>query len=168
MATTVYIPIELRNPRVSTLAGNAYWTVTALTAYDFGFWQFVKDVEGKVYGLVRIPQNVAATPNAKIVLCIGANATSGVTSLAVSTKAIADNESINPASLTAESTQDITVPGTARLRKDVTFPTAGSLAETVEAGDLLLVEVFHDGDKAEDTLGVNTELYAAFLQIDVE
>jgi hypothetical protein len=167
MAVTVRLPIDLRNPRVSSLAGNAFFTVTGLTAVDLGFWNFVKDVDGKVYGVVVVPKNLNATPAAKIVLSIAANATTGVTRLQVSTKAVADAESLNPSALTAETAQDITVPGTARLRKDVTFPASGNLTETLAADDLLLVEIFHVGSHANDTLAQPTELYAAFLQCDL-
>jgi hypothetical protein len=166
-AVTVRIPIDLRNPRVATLAGNSFFTVTGLTALDLGHWVLVKDVEGRIYGVVTIPKNVKATPNAKIILSITANATSGVTRLQVSTKAIADGQSMNPSSLTAETAQDITVPSTARLRKDVTFPSSGNLGETVAADSLLLVEITHLGAHANDTLAQNTELWAAYLQIDV-
>lgn len=165
-AVTVRVPIDLRNPRVTTLAGNSFFTVEGLTAWDAGRWEFVKDVEGRIYGVVAVPKDVKATANAKIILAIGANATSGVTRLQVSTKAIADAESMNPSSLTAETAQDITVPGTARLRKDVTFPSSGSLGETVAADDLLLVEITHLGAHANDTLNAATEFYSAFLQID--
>lgn len=165
--STIRVPIDLRNPRVTSIAGNAFFTVEGLTAWDIGRWEFVKDFEGKIYGVVAIPKNVHATPNAKIILSIGANATTGNTQLQVRTKAIADGESMNPSAFTDETAQTITVPGTARFRKDVTFPTSGSLGETVAADDLLLVEVFHDGDHASDTLNAATELYAAFLEIDV-
>jgi hypothetical protein len=141
--------------------------VGALTAWDAGHWEFVKDVEGRVYGTVAIPHNVAGTPAAKIVLALGANATSGVTRMTVGTKAVADGESLNPASFTAESAIDTTVPATARLRKDVTHPAAGALSETVAADDILIVEITHNGDHTNDTLAVNTELYSAWLQIDV-
>lgn len=164
---TVRVPIDLRNPRVATLAGNAFWSVLGLTAWDAGRWEFVKDVEGRTYGVVPVPKNVAVTPAPKIVLSIAANATAGVTRLRVATKAIADAESLNPASLTAEPEQDITVPATARLRKDVTFPTTGNLSEAVAADDLIVVEIAHMGAHANDTLAVNTELYAAFLQVDI-
>jgi hypothetical protein len=167
MPTTIRVPIDLRNPRISSLAGNAFWTVGGLTAWDAGRWEFVKDVDGKVYGTAVIPKNVAVTPNAKIVLAIAANATTGLTRLSIASKAVADAESLNPASLTAETAQDVTVPATARLRKDVTFPASGVLAEAVAADDVLVVEVFHEGAHVNDTLAVNTELYEAWLQIDV-
>jgi hypothetical protein len=166
MATTIQIPIDLHNPRVTSLAGNSFWTVLGLTAWDAGHWQFVKDVDGKVYGIVRIPVNMAGAPAAKIKLVIAANATSGVTSLAVSHKSVqtkATAESLNPASLTAIATQDITVPATAYNALEVTF----TVTETLAAEDELLIEIFHDGDKAQDTLAVNTLLFDAFLEIDV-
>jgi hypothetical protein len=163
MATTVYLPIDLRNPRVSSLAGNSYFTVTGLTDYDAGHWEFVKDVEGKIYGFVRVPNNVDATPAASIVLEIGANATTGVTRMQVGTNPPADGESFNPASLTDETAVDITVPATAYLRKQQAF----SLTNAPAADDILIVEIFHDGDHANDTLAVNTLLFDAALKIDI-
>ena len=164
MVTTVRIPIDLRNPRVATLAGNAFFNVVGLTIWDAGFWELVKDVDGKIYGVVPIPNNVAATPNGKIILSIAANATVNVTRLNIASAPIADGESLNPGSLTPETAQNVTVPGTARFRKDVTF----SLTPALVADDLLIVEIFHEGTNVGDTLLVNTELYLASLQIDVQ
>lgn len=166
-ATTVRIPIDLRNPRASSMAGQAFWSPVAYTAHDFGRWEMVQSQDAKIYGIVAIPKDVNATPAAKIVLAIGTNTTTGVARLSVATKAVADAESMNPATLTAETAQDITVPATARLRKDVTFPAAGSLTEAVAADDILIVEVFHEGAHANDTLTTNLELFDAWLQIDV-
>lgn len=166
MAKTIQLPIDLRNPRVATLGGNCYWSVLGLTAWDMGHWHFLKDVDGKVYGIVRIPVDMAATPAAKIVLVIAANATSGVTSLAVEHLAIQSKttgESINPAALTAIATQDITVPATAYLLKEVSF----TVTETLAAEDELVVSAYHVGTKTEDTLAVDTLLVDAFLQIDI-
>lgn len=164
MTTTVRIPLDLRNPRVASLAGNAFFNVVGLTIWDAGFWEFVLDVDGKIYGVIPIPKNVASTPNGKIILEIAANATSGVTRLNIASAAVADGESFNPGSLTAETAQNVTVPGTARFRKDVTF----SLTPALVANDLLIVEIFHEGTDGGDTLAVNTELYLASLEIDVK
>lgn len=161
---TIRIPIDLRNPRVSSLAGNSFFTVTGLTAWDAGHWEFVKDVDGKIYGVVSIPNNLNATPNAKIILTIAANATSGVTRLSVATNPPADGESLDPASLTGETAQDITVPATARLRKDVTF----TLTNAPAPNDLLIVEIYHEGAHVNDTLAVNTELYNTVLECVVD
>jgi hypothetical protein len=151
------VPIDLTTPRTSSLGGNAGWRVLALSDYDAGHWAFVKDVEGKIYGSVPIPDDY--TSGGVIRLAIAANATSGATRLQVGTKAVADGESLNP-TLTDETAQDITVPGTAYLRKDVTF----TLTETLADKDLLLVEIFHDGDHANDTLNADTLLFGAWLE----
>ena len=164
MATTYRIPIDLQNPRTASLAGNCFPNVLALTNIDKFIWQFVKDVDGKLYGMVLIPSNLAGTPAAAIILVIGANATSGVTTLNVSTKSIAVNESYN-VTLTADTAQDITVPATARVTKEVTF-TGGDLGNIV-ANDILIVEVFHQGTAANDTLAVDTELLEAYLRVDL-
>lgn len=166
MPTTVRVPIHLHTPRVSSGAGNVFWTVVGLTAYDLGHWQFLK-ADGKLYGQVAVPKNLSATPNAKIVLAFGANATSGAVRWQVSTKSVADGASMNPSSLTAETAQNITVPGTARLRKDVTFPASGNLAETIAADRILIVEIYRNGSNAGDTCSANAELYGAWLQCDV-
>jgi hypothetical protein len=166
MPTTIQIPIDLAVPKASALAGNSYWLPVALTAADKGFWHFLKDVQGKVWGKVRIPVNMAATPNAKIKLVICANATSGVTRIDVLHKAIqtkAPGESLNPASLVSIGAQDITVPATAYDAKEISF----TVSEALAAEDELDVEIFHVGDHANDTLAVTTLLYDAFLEIDV-
>jgi hypothetical protein len=119
---------------------------------------FLKDVVGSWYGLLRVPQNYVSTPN--IIMSIGANATTGVTSLFVATAVPANNESYNPGSYTTETTQNITVPGTAYVRKDVTF----SLSSSPAAGDDLLVRFCHSGTDASDTLAVDTLLFNAVFQ----
>lgn len=163
---TKRFPIRRLTPQSSANAGNSFFNVIGLADYDSGHHEFVKDVDGKFFGIVEVPTNIAATPNAKIVLLIRANATSGVTRLQVGTKAVADGESTDP-TLTDETAQNITVPGTARLRKDVTF----TLTDAPAADDILIVEIFHNGDAAAggaaDTLAVNTELFDAYLEIDV-
>jgi len=55
------------------------------------------------------------------------------------------------------------VPGTAYLRKDVTF----ALTEALAAFDTLLVQVYHEGAHANDTLAVNTLLLGASLEVTV-
>src|SRR3990167_800586 len=96
MATTYRIPIDLQNPRTATLAGNCFPSILALTNIDKFVWSFLLDVDGKLYGTVFVPSNLAPTPAPAIILAIGANATSGVTTLNVSTKSVSTNaESYN-------------------------------------------------------------------------
>jgi len=149
-------PIALSNPGVSSGAGNAFWSVLGLTDWDAGHWEFVKDVAGSVFGVVKVPDGVT---EADVLLVIAANATSGVTRLGISWAAVADGESLNPSALTNETDQDITVPATAYLRKDVTFSLTG-----LTGGDLVIVQVRHEGTHANDTLAVNTLLLGAWLE----
>lgn len=151
--------VTLTNPQASANAGNSFYTVLGLTDWDAGHWEFVKDVDGKVYGVVKVPPDYSSGGTLK--LSIAANATSGVARLGVGTKAVADGESMNP-TLTDETKQDVTVPGTAYLRKVVSF----TLTEALAAGDLLLIEVFHEGSHANDTLAANTLLFGAWLEYE--
>lgn len=161
VAETRLIPVSLLTPASAVSAGNSFWSVGALTNYDLGRWEFVKDVGGKIYGQVLVPSAISTTAGS-LILHIAANATTGVTRLSVATKAVADAESVNP-TFTAETAQDITVPGTAYLRKDVTF----TLTEALAGGDILLVQVYHEGAHGNDSLAVNTLLLGATLQVSV-
>ena len=149
------LPIDLRNPQFASNAGNSFPNVVSLTAHESMHWEFVKDVDGKLFGVVRSPGTTAA----KIVLSTRYNATTGVARWSVAWASFADAASSNPASLTSLTSQDITVPGTARVRKDVTF----TLGSQPPAGDLIVVQIFHEGAHANDTVAVNSEIMGAYL-----
>ena len=167
MAVTIDIPIDLRNPGITTNPGNSFWTVSAYTTPDFGHWEYLLNVDGDVFGQVSVPLNMAATPNAKIIVWVShPNATSGeVTSMEVLADPIADGEAI-PTSMTSIEIIDFTMSNTADLLETITFPATGSMTNPV-AGDQLFVQVKHDGNKTEDTLTENTRVHAAYLRIDV-
>jgi len=154
-------PVQLSTPRSQSFGGNSFWTVGAMTDFDHGRWEFVKDVLGLLYGQVIVPPTIDATKAAKIILAIAANATSGVTRLMVQTHAFADGASFNPVGLTNTSYADFTVPATANTRKDISV----TLAATPAANDLLTVGIVHDGTHANDTLAVNTLLLGAWLEV---
>lgn len=152
--TAPVLPFQLTNQADT----NAFWTVSSFGGPLFGHWEFVKDVAGFVYGQSLVPANVT---NATIRLVIAANATSGVTRLSVFGNATANGELIgtgwnlgNPIT-----PQDITVPGTAFFRKDVTFSVTG-----LAGADLIQIAISHDGAHANDTLAVNTLLFGAWLE----
>lgn len=165
MSTTVRIPIDLRAPGVTINAGNAFWTVVGLTAHDMGRWEFLNDVDGSVFGIAHVPKNMAAVPNPKIILILAANNALGeITSMDVLTAAVApDAESINPASLVSVGVVDITMPSTINNTKEQSY----TIAADPVADDLLIVEIFHDGNTGNDTLAVNTILVEAYLEIEV-
>lgn len=92
------------------------------------------------YATFQVPQNYVGTP--KMVTHWRTTATSGNVVNEVATKAIADGESMDPASLNDDAVSaTVAVPGTARVRKD----TSHTLTGTYAAGDLVLLEVARDG-----------------------
>jgi hypothetical protein len=152
---TIQVPIPLFVPDSS---GNGYPLLYDASPHRHLVPAFLKDVAGYWYGHVRVPQDYVGTP--KVILSIGANATSGVTRLAVSSYRTADAASYD-GTYTTETAQDITVPATAYLRKDVTFTvTTASIA----AGDDLVTRIDHEGAHANDTLAVDTILFSAVFQ----
>ena len=151
---TVQIPIPLHVPDSS---GNGYPHFYDASPHRHLVPGFLQDVAGYWYGHVRIPQDYSSTP--KIILSIGANATAGVSRLAVSSYPAADAESYD-GTYTTETAQDITVPGTAYLRKDVTF----DLTSAPAVGDDLMVRIDHEGAHANDTLAVATILFSCVFQ----
>jgi len=159
--------IDLRNPQQASNSGNVFPTVTGALStnnYEMWHWEFLKDVIGNLFGVVHVPDNLAGTPNPKILLELGANATTGVTRMTALAAPVADGTALGSVSLQG-TTQDTTVPGTARARKKVTLNLTGIVFPS--AGDLMLVQIQHEGTHANDTLAVNTELYGAWLICDV-
>lgn len=154
------IPINLKNPRVSTLAGNAVMQSIAFTNVDLEVLLFLPNVQGHFYGISHIPSGYGTVTTASVFFDLLADATTGVTSLQISTAAIADGESINTA-LTAITRQDITVPATALLTDQVTF----AIATAPIADDLIIIDFFHDGTQAADTLAVNTLIVNAYMEL---
>lgn len=122
----------------------------------------VKDVDGSIYGRIRIPENYVGTP--KIELSILANATTGVTRLTIGTGVVAFDAENWDVAITDETAQDITIPATAYVDKLVTF----TLATTPAAGKWLMVRLTHSGIHANDTLAVNTLIGGMyFTYVDV-
>lgn len=173
MADTTRFPIDLTTPGVATNAGNSFFNVTSLAAatpdFELGHWEFIVNVDGHVNGYVTIPNTIGATPAAKIILTVAANATTGVSSLRVDARPIAnDAESLDQALDTTVATQDVTMPTTAYHTKEVSFtlPTTGN-GFPVAAKDVLLVRIEHAGADANDTLAAPTLLVRAELEIDL-
>ncbi len=156
---THYVPLENCSPAESSNAGNSFWTVTGLTAWDAGHWEFVKNASGDIYCTVRIPHNVSATPNANIVLDTAINVTSGNVVLQTSDAAVGASGSVNPASLTSATAQTVTVPATAYNRFTTTFAVQSSVA----ADNLLIVKIHQN---STSTAAANLLLVGEYLKID--
>ena len=159
-ATTPLIEISLRSPQQATGAGNVFPNIVALTAYEKWHWEFA-NADGKIWGQFEIPSNAVISAQ-EIILDLTFSVITGNVRFNVKTKRVADGESMNPASLVAITSQDITVPGTARNRKKVTFVQAG---ETWLPGDIVLVEIMREGAHANDTHTGNAELDLANARI---
>lgn len=151
---TKQVPVTFTTPDAT---GNGYAFLLATAHIREVIPAFLKDVDGFWWGIVRVPQDYSSTP--KIIVSIAANATSGVTTLIVASLVVA-NAAVYDAALTAETGQNITVPGTAYTRADVTF----TLSTTPTAGADLLVYVEHNGTNGSDTLAVDTLMPAAVFQ----
>lgn len=157
----VRIPINLTNPRASTLQGNTFFTVLGLTDWDAGAWGFVDVVDGKVYGWVGVPKNLEASPVAEIVLSIAGPLANDSVRLNVATAFVSEGDSFDPAALTDATAQTVAMPATAYLRKDATF----TLASQPAAGDIMVVEIVRHGGAAGDTYPAIMYLVGAFLDI---
>jgi hypothetical protein len=166
----MHIPIDLYVPKQSSsVAGNCYWNVSTLTALDDGHWEFVKDVDGYIYGRVLVPNNLAASPAAKIELSVKAPSSGGNRSVRfkVAAHPVADGESMNPSALCTpiEQLLDLGATEYARGIMEFTLPVTGSFP--IVAGDLLLVEICHYGSHISDLLAVNCHLDEAYLVVEV-
>jgi len=151
------LPVKLTNPRATTLQGNSFFTVAGLTAWDFGHWEFVKDVDGRIYGIVRL-DGIANTGNLKLSL-VGANG-AGVTRIGLKSNQTKDGIGINPASLvTSYTPQDVTVAA-GYIQRDISFGIGGLATYTI-----LILEIIHEGSHANDTLAVNTMLLDASFEV---
>lgn len=173
MATTVNLPLEFRNPQVSTNAGSAYFTVAQLTSWDAGYFVFDKtgNLDVVWYGIGWVPSNMAATPNAKIKVYWTANSTVGSNiRTQISSAVVKDAHSTNmwnPTSLTAETAATSTLSTTAWRQLAVT---SGNLTNQPAASDSVIVKIMRVGsDTTNDTLAATTPLFmfGAFLQIDI-
>jgi hypothetical protein len=118
---------------------------------------FTKLVDGTWEGSIRIPQDYSST--AQIILSAVANATSGAVRWIVSTAVVASGVTEDTA-YTAETAQNVTVPGTANQRFDTTF----TLTTTLVAGSTLNVKVTRQGSNGGDTLAVDALLWECIFQ----
>lgn len=171
---TLSIPINVSHPHVSlsNLVGNSFWTVRGssegFSTWDSGHWEFVRDVDSKIYGSILIPNNITTLPNVAVSMILAVNSATTLPSnsvMSVATAVISAAGSITPA-FTAETSQMISFTS-ARYRYNATFPSTGNLAKPVSANDLLLVEISHTGTSTSDNADSNTIMYSSYLRCDV-
>lgn len=167
MSTVIRIPIDLRTPEQTGIAGNSYWTVQSGGASQFGHWAFKGDVTGAiVYGFVQVPSNVDPNSTGVFVLNMGASATSAALSAwRVCYSEILTGERFD---VTAAAWNNIdatgwTAPATNWASHDMTFDTTGTL--TANAIVAIKIDRDADGTSATDNCTAVVGLFDAFLQI---
>lgn len=128
------------------------------------FPNYAKDVDGELWGIIRVPQNYAS--GGKIILRITTPATGGGTigvgRFTVSTLVKGSTEVLD-AALTAETAQDITLSNTGYSMVDATF----TLTTTPVAGKDMIVKIQHNGTHANDTCTNDIILVNAVLEYTV-
>jgi len=138
-------------PETPDATGNGYAALVVGATMRQLVPAFLKDVVGDWWGICRIPSDYSSAGALK--LSIAANATTGVTTMGVASRVVA-NVAVYDGALTSEADQDVAVPGTAYARVDATF----TLTPTCVAGADLIYRVRHNGTAGNDTLAVDTLL----------
>jgi len=153
---TLIVPIRLRVPRSTSLAANAGFGVSSLTAWDMAAWEFADAAEGRIYGHARLPTYQGVTPQLALIL---AAATAGNVRMQVKTHLVGPGESLNPAAFTTT-----LGPFTATLATGYAV-TEHVITPVVAANKTLLVEITRFGADAADTLANPLLLLDAFLSV---
>lgn len=110
------------------------------------------------FGAFGVPKDYVGTP--KICIVFKTTATSGDVVWDADLKAVADGESLDPSTDDDAVTATVTVPGTARLRKDSLI----SLSGTYAADDEVLLAIYRDGAQGADTLAAEALLEGVFFE----
>lgn len=149
MATRT-IPVNIVMPSAD---GDTYPARVDLAPNIVEWPAFAQDVEAEWYGEVSVPPEFVGT--AKLLISFAWNATTGVARFTIGVGPPADGETYD-VTFTDETAIDVTVPGTAYFRKDVTFPASGSLGATIAANDHLQIRIVKNGTHANDTVAAVT------------
>ena len=86
MASLIRIPVDLRSPEMTGIAGNSFWTVNSGAVSQMGYWAFlgntsggsgtgIRATGGVVYGYVQVPSNADPGSIPKLIVCLAASAT---------------------------------------------------------------------------------------------
>lgn len=156
----VQVRIPLVTPDASSFAYPSLTTSNGFTTNRLLLPYYTAAQTSIWAGSIPVPQNFKSAP--QIVLSTVVNATTGVVRWIVATAVVAAGVTEDTA-FTAEAAQNITVPGTALLRQDVTF----NLSTTPAAGSTLNVRVERNGSNAADTCALPAAVYEAIFQFSV-
>lgn len=165
---TVYLPMDCRAPRTQSLAGNSFWTVTALTNYDWGHWEFKPTVDGTIYCYVRLPENMASSPAAAVQLVWGANNTASSKAVVWQVQGVllANSTTFNASFNTAETASTASVSTTAYLQTRTSITLSNTTVAQSDNGKILLIGVSRVGSSGSDTLTtLNALLDSVYLAV---
>ena len=176
IASLIRIPVDLRTPEQTGIAGNTFWTVNSGTASQFGFWAFlgntsggsgtgVRATGGIVYGFVQVPPNVDAGSVGKLIVAMGASATSAAPSVwRVGTREVQTGFTFDVTSFVNENSQTWTAPTTNWARLDLSF----TLTSATTANAMLSVKIERPiaaSGSATDTTTALVGVFDVFLEI---
>ena len=176
MASLIRVPVDLRTPEQTGLAGNTFWTVQSGTASQFGFWAFLGNTSGGsgtgiratggiVYGFVQVPPNVDAGSVGKLIVAMAASATSAAPSVwRVATREIQTGATFDVTSFVNENSQTWTAPTTAWARQDLSF----TMTSATTADAILAIKIERNMNGSGSGVDTTTALvgcFDVFLQI---
>ena len=171
---TVHVPLECYNPRVKSLAGNAFFDVEGLTTGDFDnpTYKFLNNVDGRITCVGRVPNEMAATPAAAVIVDVAPHVACGASQnfrLNVRYRFFGDGTGPDTA-LTAEAELSAAGATTAHLATRRTIPASGSLSSAPSAGNNIIVEIQRNGASASDTCEQTMEIYpkSVVLRVDTK
>ena len=149
MASVVRIPVDLRSPEQTGIAGNSFWTVNSGAVSQMGLWAFLGNTSGGsgtgiratggiVYGFVQVPSNADPGSVPKLIVCLAASATAASVSFwKVATKEIQTGASFDVPSWVTEDGQSWTAPTTAWARQDLSY----TLSSATTSNAILAVKI---------------------------
>lgn len=147
--------------------GGSFITLGAQIDGGSGPWKLLFDASQTESALwqFRMPVNYASAPVAKLVYAM-ASATSNKVDLEVEVMAISDGDSADVDSASFDAVNEITggttVPGTAGYIDEISISLTN--ADSVAAGDLVLIRVNRDHDDTDDTATGDLELLAFSIE----
>jgi len=170
---TAHIPLNCTNPRVKSLAGNAFFDVEGLTTADIDITvaKFKDALDGRITCFGRVPNELAGTPAAAFIFDVMPHAACGASqNFRVNVRYRFWGATTTDSAFTAESAQDISGSTTAHSVTRATFPASGSLANAPAAGNNIAVEIQRDGNHANDSCAQTMETlpFSVVLRADLK
>lgn len=172
MTVTRDFPLQCSNPRVKSLAGNAYFDVEGLGTADVDLTlaRFTNNVDGRITCTGFVPNELAATPAAKVIFDVAPHVACGASQnfrFNIRYRFNGATGNLDTA-LTAETEQSIAGATTAHVVTRATFPASGSLSSAPAAGNLAVVEIQNNGASASDTCEQSKEIPVGSVKLRVD